>query len=94
MRPPISLVYGNLVFGAGLDDGWAAFAVPTGSYQWLSEDDKRERLLALLGALEAVAADMQIMRVSHRWEIAGYAEEMAGALGRTETLRRRTRSAP
>ncbi len=78
MRPPISLVYGNLVFGTNLDDGWAAFAVPTSSYEWLSEDGKRERFLALLGALEAVAADIQLVRVSRRWEVAGYAEEMAG----------------
>jgi hypothetical protein len=78
VRPPISLVYGNLVFGAGLDDGWAAFAVPTASYEWLSEDGKRERFLALLGALEAVAADIQIVRVSHRWALDGYAREMAG----------------
>ncbi len=78
MRTPISLVYGNLVFGADLDDGWAAFAVPTRSYEWLSEDGKRERFLALLGALEALAADIQIVRVSRRWEVGGYAEEMAG----------------
>ena len=76
MRPPISLVYGNLVFGADLDDGWAAFAVSTSSYEWLSADGKRERFLTLLGALEAVAADIQIMRVSRRWEVGGYAREM------------------
>jgi len=73
VRPPISLVYGNLVFGVDIDDGWAA-----SSYEWLSEDGKRERFLALLGALEALAADIQIVRVSRRWEIGGYAEEMAG----------------
>jgi hypothetical protein len=87
VRPPISLVYGNLVFGADLDDGWAAFAVPTSSYEWLSEDGKRERFLALLGALEAVAADVQIMRVSRRWEVGGYAREMgrlANATGGAE----------
>ena len=78
MRPPISLVYGNLVFGADLDDGWAAFAVPTSSYEWLSEDGKRERFLALLGALEVLAADIQIVRVSRRWGVGAYAEEMAG----------------
>ncbi len=82
MRPPISLVYGNLVFGADLDDGWAAFAVPTSSYEWLSEDGKRERFLALLGALEAVAADIQIVRVSRRWEVADYAREMGGLADR------------
>jgi hypothetical protein len=78
MRPPISLVYGNLVFGTDLDDGWAAFAVSMSSYEWLSEGGKRERFLALLGALEALAADIQIVRVSRRWEVAGYAKEMAG----------------
>jgi hypothetical protein len=74
-------VYGNLVFGSHLDDGWAAFAVPTGSYEWLSEEGKRERFLALLGALEAVAADIQILRVSRRWAVGAYVEEMAGAAG-------------
>jgi hypothetical protein len=79
MRPPISLVYGNCVFGAGgLDDGWAAFAVPTASYAWLSEDGKRGRFLALLGALEAAGADLQIVRVNREWDIAGYTREMAG----------------
>ncbi|MFI5003491.1 MAG: ATP-binding protein [Solirubrobacterales bacterium] len=78
MRPPLSMIYGNLVFGAGLDDAWAAFAVPTASYQWLSEDAKRGRFLALLGALEAVAADVQILRVSRAWEVSEYAREMGG----------------
>jgi hypothetical protein len=76
------MVYGNLVFAAGLDDGWAAFAVPTASYQWLSEDGKRGRFLALLGALEAAAADMQILRVSRRWEVSAYAREMAAEAAR------------
>jgi hypothetical protein len=78
VRPPLAMVYGNLVFGAGLDDGWAAFTVPTASYQWLSEDGKRGRFLALLGALEAVAADIQIVRVARRWEVSAYVAEMAG----------------
>jgi hypothetical protein len=78
VRPPLSMIYGNLVFGAGLDDAWAAFAVPTASYQWLSEDGKRGCFLALLGALEAVAADVQILRVSRAWEVSEYAREMGG----------------
>jgi hypothetical protein len=51
--------------------------VPTACYQWLSEDGKRGRFLALLGALEAVAADVQILRVSRAWEVSRYAREMA-----------------
>ena len=44
MKAPISLVYGNLVFGATLDDAWAAFSLPSSSYEWLSEEAKRGRL--------------------------------------------------
>ena len=55
MRAPIGFVYGNCVFADALDDGWAAFAVQTESYEWLSEDGKRARFLALLGALEPLA---------------------------------------
>ena len=76
MRPPLSLVYGNCVFGADLDDGWAAFAVPTASYDWLAEDGKRARFLALLGALEAIGADLQIVRVGHGWDVERYGREM------------------
>ena len=67
MRPPISFVYGNCVFGGSLDDCWAAFSVQAASYQWLSEDGKRGRFLELLGAIEAIEADLQILRVSRRW---------------------------
>ena len=72
MQPPITFVYGNCVFARGLDDGWAAFAVRSSSYAWLSEDDKRARFLALIGALEAIEADVQILRVHRHWEVARY----------------------
>jgi hypothetical protein len=78
MRPPLSMVYGNCVFGAGFDDAWAAFVVPTASYGWLAEDRKRARFLALLGALEAVAADLQIIRVGRDWDVEAYEREMHG----------------
>jgi hypothetical protein len=77
MRPPLSLVYGNCVFGTGLEDGWAAFAIPTASYDWLAEDGKRARFLALLGALEAVGADLQIVRVGHSWDVDEYGRELS-----------------
>jgi hypothetical protein len=76
VRPPLSLVYGNCVFGAGLDDGWAAFAIPTASYEWVAQDGKRARLLAWLGALEATGADLQIVRVGRGWDVAAYVREM------------------
>ena len=80
MRAPIAFVYGNCVFADGLDDGWAAFKVDVSSYAWLSDDGKRARFLALLGALEAIEADTQILRVGRRWELERYAREV-GAEG-------------
>jgi hypothetical protein len=76
MSSPISFVYGNLVFGASLDDVWAAFSIPSSSYEWLSEEAKRARLLTLVGALEAIGADMQILRVGRRWDLDGYLREL------------------
>ena len=78
MKPPISFVYGNLIFGASLDDVWAAFSVPTSSYEWLSEEVKRTRLLALIAALEAVEADIQIVRVGRAWDLGGYLRDIEG----------------
>jgi hypothetical protein len=75
VRPPIAFVYGNCVFGQGLDDGWAAFALESASYAWLGEESKRARLLSLLGALEAIEADIQIMRVSRHWPVERYIAE-------------------
>ncbi len=76
MKAPISFVYGNLVFGASLDDVWAAFSVPCSSYEWLSEEVKRTRLLTLVAALEAVEADVQIIRVGRGWDLDGYLRDL------------------
>jgi hypothetical protein len=76
VKPPIGFVYGNCVFADALDDGWAAFALEPASYEWLSEDGKRSRFLALLAALEAIEADVQILRVGRRWDLARYAREL------------------
>ena len=83
MRTPIAFVYGNCVFGEGLDDCWAAFVVSVSSYAWLSDDEKRTRLFALVGALEALEADVQILRdipspgrdsMTATYKITGYPE--------------------
>lgn len=63
MRSPIWFVYGNCVYGAGPDDGWAAFALDTASYAWLPEEQKLLRLKELVAAIEAVDADIQVLRV-------------------------------
>jgi hypothetical protein len=89
VRPPISFVYGNCLFGAGLDDGWAAFAVSAASYAWLSQEGKRARFMSLLGALEATEADLQIVRVTRRWDPTAYAREMAGEPGAVHVRARR-----
>jgi len=78
MRSPIAFIYGNCVFAQGPDDGWAAFAVAASSYAWLSEEGKRARFLALIGALEAIEADVQILRVGRRWPVERYARELNG----------------
>jgi hypothetical protein len=79
VRAPIEFVYGNCVFVAGAQDCWAAFAVETSTYEWLSDEAKRSRLLALMGALEALEADVQILRVSRGWPVERYTQEMAAA---------------
>jgi len=81
VRSPIAFVYGNCVFAQGLDDAWAAFAVEVSSYAWLSEEGKRTRFLSLLGALEAIEADVQILRVCRRWQLRRYVREMSGEHG-------------
>jgi hypothetical protein len=67
------------VFADGPDDGWAAFTVAVSSYAWLGEEGKRARFLALIGALEAVEADVQILRVASAWPVERYAAELGGA---------------
>jgi hypothetical protein len=63
MRAPLSFTYGNCLFAEDSSDAWAAFAVDVASYEWLSDDLKHARFLALLGALEAIEADVQLLRV-------------------------------
>ena len=75
MRAPIEFIYGNCVFARGLDDPWAAFAIDTSSYAWLGEDEKRARMLAMVGAIESLEADVQILRVTRRWPVDRYASE-------------------
>jgi AAA-like domain len=84
VRAPLCFVYGNCVFARGLDDAWAAFAAPATSYAWLPEDAKLGRFHDLVGALEALAADVQILRVSTAWPVGEYVRE-ASAGGGAET---------
>jgi len=76
VRAPISFTYGNCVFANDLTDAWAAFAVEVSTYQWLDDDGKRARFLALLAAIEALEADLQILRVARGLDAGGYAGEL------------------
>lgn len=72
MKAPISFVCGNCVFGERLDDVWAAFAVSCSPYEWLSHAQKRSRMLSIAAALEALAADVEVVRVASGWQRAPY----------------------
>ncbi|HEX3432937.1 MAG TPA: ATP-binding protein, partial [Solirubrobacteraceae bacterium] len=91
MSVPIAFTYGNCVFADGLTDAWAAFAVDTTSYRWLSQEGKRARFLALLGALEASAADLQILRVASCADPRGEGDELDAASRESGRLHRRAR---
>ncbi len=81
MRAPLAFTYGNCVFASSLEDSWAGFAVRLSSYAWLDLDAKRARFLALMGALESIEADVQVMRVSGSWDAAGFGQDLAGGGG-------------
>ncbi len=88
MRPPLTFVHGNCVFARGVRDPWAAFAVALGSYAWLDRDEKRSRMLALVGAIEAAEADVQILRVAGRWDPDGYGADLDAEADRRSECRR------
>jgi AAA domain-containing protein len=76
VKDPISFVYDNCVFAETLEDAWAAFAVASSSYEWLSPEGKRSRMLSWVAALEAVEADVQILRVGRAWDRDGYLRDL------------------
>ena len=83
MKAPIAFTYGNCIFASSLDDSWAAFAVELASYAWLDADAKRVRFHSLVGALEAIEADVQILRVSGAHDVARFGPEFEdGSPGR------------
>jgi AAA-like domain len=88
VRAPISFVYGNCVFAEDLTDAWAAFAVTLDSYAWLGNDEKRGRMLAMVGALESTEADFQLLRVSGPSASAGDSRAPSEAAARPAELGR------
>jgi len=82
VRAPIAFTYGNCVFANGCTDPWAVFALDVCSYEWLSVDAKRQKLLALVAALEALHADVQLLRVGRPWDVASYAQQVRADVAR------------
>ena len=78
VRSPLRFVYGNCVFATGLDDGWAAFALSTASYECLPEEEKHARFQALTSVLETAQADVQILRVNRGWDERRYVRGLCG----------------
>jgi hypothetical protein len=77
MRQPVSFVYGNCVLGSS--GPWALFALSPCSYATLTLERKRELFGRLLAALEAVEADLQLIRVVRAWDPGRYADELERA---------------
>jgi hypothetical protein len=76
VRAPLRFVYGNLCLGGSERDAWALFVVEAHPFDGLTAADKRERFSRLVSALEAVEADLQILRVSRPFDIERYAREL------------------
>lgn len=83
MRAPIAFVYGNCVFGSGTGDAWAVFAIATHTYDALSHTDKQGRFASVVGALEALEADLQVLRVTRAWDPERYCDRLAGEVAPT-----------
>ncbi len=77
MRQPISFVYGNCLLGSS--GPWAVFALTPCSYATLTAERKQEVFGRVLAALEAVEADLQLIRVARAWDVAAYADELERA---------------
>jgi AAA domain-containing protein len=74
LRQPISAVYGNCLLGSS--GPWAVFGLPATSYATLSNDRKHEVFGRLLAAIEAVEADIQVLRVARAWNVEDYARDL------------------
>ena len=76
MRAPLRFVYGNLCLGGSERDAWALFVATPHPFDGLTAADKRERFSRLVSALEAVQADLQILRISRPFDVERYTREL------------------
>lgn len=75
MRAPHYFIHGNLVFGSGPDDVWAAYRLDGSSYPGLSHKRKVELKERVELFAYAIEADFQLMRVSREWSADAYVEK-------------------
>lgn len=73
-RLPFAFSFGNILLGGSRSARWALFALDTHPYVCLPRAQKRERFLALLGAIEAAEADFQLLRVSRALDCERHAQ--------------------
>ena len=73
-RRPLSFVYGNCVHGAC--GPWALFSLETHGHAAMPLERRRERFGRLLAAIESLAADVQLLRVTRPWDPAGELEAL------------------
>ena len=72
---PLSFVYGNCVLSSS--GPWALFALEPCSYASLTPERKREHLGRLMASIEALEADIQILRVAVAWDPTREFDELA-----------------
>lgn len=80
LRAPHYFLWGNLVFGQGPEDAWAAFRLEGESYPGLSLSRKlelKDRISALAYGIEA---DFQLIRTARAWDADAYAERALATL--------------
>jgi hypothetical protein len=82
MRAPHYFIHGNLVFGEGPDDPWAAYKLEGTSFPGLSLSKKIELKERVELFAYAIESDFQIMRVSREWSPEGYVERALTTLDR------------
>jgi hypothetical protein len=72
VRQPISFIYRNIVFGAGPDDAWGVYRLPTRSYAGLTVNAKAEMLSVLASFAYSLERDFSLLRVARPWSVDHY----------------------
>jgi hypothetical protein len=74
IRPPHYFLHGNLAFGRGPQDAWAAYRLDGQSYPGLSLARKLELKQRLEAFVYTIEADFQLIRTAREWSAQRYLE--------------------